>query len=156
MICKLFIVYKLTSKGFSQDLAKLYEELLAPYATQYIELISVVTDLNFYAPLIGEDQKNGIVASLKKELEKKAQNPNKIRHASAEISVAKFEFMFRNEAPKTIDELIQITGPLLERYHEYLKIDEKPEKGDRKMADEMVLLIADVIDSYLSKPDNVD
>ena len=55
MICKLFIVYKLTSKGFSQDLAKLYEELLAPYATQYIELISVVTDLNFYAPLIGED-----------------------------------------------------------------------------------------------------
>lgn len=70
--------------------------------------------------------------------------------------MAKFEFMFRNEAPKTIDDLIKITGPLLERYHEYLKIDEKPEKGDRKMADEMVLLIADVIDSYLSKPDNVD
>ena len=31
-------------------------------------------------------------------------------------------------------------------------MDDKPEKGDRKMADEMVLLIADIIDSYLTKP----
>ena len=57
MICKLFIVYKLTSKGFSTDLGKLYQELLTPYATQYMELISVVTDLKFYVPLLDEDQK---------------------------------------------------------------------------------------------------
>ena len=37
-----------------------------------------------------------------------------------------------------------------------MKIDEKPEKGDRKMADEMVLLIADVLDSYLGRTDGVD
>lgn len=64
--------------------------------------------------------------------------------------------MFINEAPKSMDDLIKIVGPLLEKYHAYLKIDEKPEKGDRKMADEMVLLIADVLDNYLDKPDNVD
>ena len=54
MIAKLFLIYKLTSKGFSKDLNKLYEELLTPYATQYLELVSVVTDLNFYVPLIGQ------------------------------------------------------------------------------------------------------
>jgi hypothetical protein len=111
MICKLFIVYKLISKGFSKDLGKLYEELLTPYATQYMELISVVTDLNFYVPLLGEDQKQGIINSLKEELLKKAEKPNKIRFASAETSLAKFEIMFRNEVPKSMDELIQIIGP---------------------------------------------
>ena len=45
---------------------------------------------------------------------------------------------------------------MLEKYHAYLKIDEKPEKGDRKMADEMVLLIADVLDSYLSRTHGID
>ena len=54
MIGKLFIIYKLTSKGFSKDLGKLYEELLTPYATQYLELVSVVTDLNFYVPFLSE------------------------------------------------------------------------------------------------------
>ena len=44
----------------------------------------------------------------------------------------------------------------MENYHKYLKIDEKPEKGDRKMADEMVLLIADVLDCYLNRIDGVD
>ena len=88
---------------------------------------------------------------MKKELEIKAQKPNKVRHACAEISLAKFEYIFRNEPPKSLSELQQIVGPLLQKYHAYLKMDEKPEKGDRKMADEMVLLIADVIDSYLTK-----
>lgn len=88
---------------------------------------------------------------MKKELEVKAQKPNKVRHACAEISLAKFEYIFRDEPPKSLEELQSIIGPLLEKYHAYLKIDVKPEKGDRKMADEMVLLIADVIDSYLTK-----
>lgn len=64
--------------------------------------------------------------------------------------------MFKNDAPKSIEELIKIVGPLLEKYQRYLKIDEKPEKGDRKMADEMVMLIADVLDSYLDKQEGVD
>ena len=55
MICKLFMVYKLTSNGFSKDLEKLYGELLIPYATQYLELVSVVTDLNFYVPLLDSE-----------------------------------------------------------------------------------------------------
>ena len=72
MICKLFIVYKLTSSGFSQDLGKLYGDLLIPYATQYMELVSVVTDLNFYVPLLDQDQKAAIITALKAQLEIKA------------------------------------------------------------------------------------
>lgn len=99
MICKLFIVYKLTSNGFSSDLSKLYQELLTPYATQYMELISVVTDLNFYVPLLTQDQKQGIITSLKQELQKKSEKASKFRLASAEISLEKFEIMFKNEVP---------------------------------------------------------
>ena len=30
-----------------------------------------------------------------------------------------------------------------------MKLDDKPEKGERKLADEQVLLIADIIDNYI-------
>ena len=39
--------------------------------------------------------------------------------------------------------------PLIDAYFELCKLDEKPEKGERKMADEMVLLVATIIDNYV-------
>ena len=30
-----------------------------------------------------------------------------------------------------------------------MKLDDKPEKGERKLADEQALLIADIIDNYI-------
>lgn len=60
--------------------------------------------------------------------------------------------MFRDEEPDSMDELIEIVGPLIKHYHNFLELDEKPEKGERKMADEMALLIADILDTYINKP----
>ena len=42
------------------------------------------------------------------------------------------------------------------QYFEFVQLDEKPEKGERKMADEQVLLIAEMIESYLSKESSKD
>lgn len=115
-----------------------------------------MTDLCFYIPLLNDERKQGILATLKQELETKAANPNKLRYARALTSFSKFEFMFRNEPPNSTEELIAIIAPLLEHYHGFLKLDEKPEKGERKMADEIVLLIADILDTYMSKPGGID
>ena len=38
---------------------------------------------------------------------------------------------------------------LTQQYFEYQKFDEKPEKGERKIADEMVILIGDIVDQYI-------
>lgn len=38
---------------------------------------------------------------------------------------------------------------MIKQYHKFLLADDKPEKGERKIADEQVLLISDIIDFYL-------
>jgi len=43
---------------------------------------------------------------------------------------------------------------LVGQYFEYVKVDDKPEKGERKLADDQALLVADVIDGYLSHTPN--
>jgi hypothetical protein len=54
--------------------------------------------------------------------------------------------MFRENIHSNLDEMISAIRPLVDKFYEYTKLDEKPEKGERKMADEQVLLIADMID----------
>ena len=36
-----------------------------------------------------------------------------------------------------------------DEYLEFVKLDDKPEKGERKVADEQALLIGDIIDNYI-------
>ena len=38
---------------------------------------------------------------------------------------------------------------LTDEYFEFVKLDDKPEKGERKVADEQALLISDIIDNYI-------
>lgn len=38
---------------------------------------------------------------------------------------------------------------LTQQYFDFQKFDEKPEKGERKVADEMIILIGDVVEQYI-------
>ena len=38
----------------------------------------------------------------------------------------------------------------VEQYMTFSKLDGKPEKGERKMADEQVLLISDIIENFIT------
>lgn len=105
MLSKMFFIYKLMTRGFSADLNKELMGLFASYASQYLELISVATDLGLYIPLFTAEQRTSILATLKAELDNKAALPNKLRHARAFTSFSKFEFMFREQVPQSLDEL---------------------------------------------------
>ena len=65
MLCKMFLIYKLSTRGFSEDINKMNQQLFTTYACQYMELISVVTDLSFYIPLLNDEQRDGIITTLK-------------------------------------------------------------------------------------------
>lgn len=66
----------------------------------------------------------------------------------ANITLNKFKHIFRTKSVATIEELQQNLQGLTKQYLEYIGLDEKPAKGERKLADEQVLLISDVIDSF--------
>ena len=55
-----------------------------------------------------------------------------------------------------MEEISSELKDLLDKYFIYATQDEKPVKGERKMADEQMLLIADIIDQYTNDtPENL-
>jgi len=44
--------------------------------------------------------------------------------------------MFRSEGYQTIEDLSVAVKALTDEYFEFIKLDDKPEKGERKVADE--------------------
>lgn len=64
--------------------------------------------------------------------------------------------MFRSKEFENIDELMEQINKLTTQYFEFVELDDKPEKGERKMADEQVILIAEMIESYLNKESSKD
>ena len=59
-------------------------------------------------------------------------------------------FMVRGET-RTFNELKEDLMGSSKMYFEFIKLDDKPEKGERKMADEMALLIGDMIDDCIEQ-----
>ena len=70
------------------------------------------------------------------------------------MSVNKFNFLFRESNFNNFDELCAYLKPLVNQYYEFLILDEKPEKGERKIADEQIILIAQIIDQYIENSDD--
>ena len=52
------------------------------------------------------------------------------------MTINKLDFIFREQGFNNIDELSLYLKPLVVQYYEFLNFDEKPEKGERKIADE--------------------
>jgi hypothetical protein len=56
--------------------------------------------------------------------------------------------MFRSKEFANIEDLMSKVAVLTSQYFEFVELDEKPEKGERKMADEQVILIAEMIEAF--------
>ena len=78
-----------------------------------------------------------------------------MRRFKAQISVDKLTYMFRSDSYTNFNELKTDLMHLTSKFYTYLGADEKPEKGERKMADDQVLLIADIIDNYVKINSNI-
>lgn len=158
MMSRLFIFYKLLPMADDQPEARsAIAKTFKLFAKQYIELTSCVTDLLSYVPLLTKEDREAILVELAGVVDSKSDNP--LRQGRAQITLAKFQYIFRDSQFANLDDLKAFVAPLVDQYFELCKLDEKPEKGERKMADEMVLLVATIIDNYvgdLVKQGNVE
>ena len=66
----------------------------------------------------------------------KRESSTPLRKAKAQITINKFEYMFRNKQFENIEDLMAKVNSHTTQYFEFVQLDEKPEKGERKMADE--------------------
>lgn len=57
--------------------------------------------------------------------------------------------MCRGGQYASFEELEADLRKLIKKFFEYQRLDEKPAKGERKLADELAILIGDMIDEYI-------
>ena len=93
MLSRLFILYKLLP--MADDKAAVLGEMkrtFVTFASQYIELTSVVTDLISYVPIFTNELRASILGELAAVVDTKKEDP--VRHARARITLAKFTYLF--------------------------------------------------------------
>lgn len=151
ILSKLFCIHKFISLlGFEiEGLSATIADLFLQYARAYVELPSCVTDLQMYIPYLSQAQLQTIHEALRAYVEEtKKEVP--VRYVKARITVNKFAFVFRQAPHASIQELQDDLKQLTMDYFEFVKADEKPEKGERKVADEQIVLIGDIIENFVS------
>ena len=104
------------------------------YAERYIELSSMVFDLYPFIPFLSEEDKREIVVSLEAKVITEPQ-----RVARSRLSIAKVKKVFG------FLKVEDVKG-LHEEYLRALELDSKPEKGERKLADDWVIIINEILD----------
>lgn len=113
------------------------------HAERYLELASMVFDLQPFIPFLSAETKQEIVATLEAKV---SEIENPLRKARAVISLYKLRKVFG-----FIDgNLIEVKA-MYEEYLRILELDGKPEKGERKLADDLVILINEVLEPLTPK-----
>lgn len=123
-----------------------YKALIIIHAERFIELASMVFDLYPFIPFLNNTTRDEISTTLDKKL---ALIENPLRHSRSLISLFKVRKVFGqlkiNDVKLMHDEYLRI-----------LELDSKPEKGERKVADDLVLLINEVLEeSFTQKVDSM-
>lgn len=112
----------------------------------------MVSDLVMYGLYLTDDHKANLFNNVLVETISAKEN-NKTRHCKALIGVNKLKFILNYQSIATFEELQATVSVLVKQYHNFFTVDERPEKGERKIVDEQALLISDIIDSYLKDKD---
>ena len=150
ILSQLFGIHKEIQR-FGEDVKaceELIEELVTMYLTAYIELPSVITDLRMYFLYLSSSQKEKILESITAHATSTKKDH---RLAKAQISIAKLSYIFLDKVPDTIQNLCEHLTPLISTSYEIQKMDEKPEKGERKMVDEQILLIVEIVQQWVAE-----
>lgn len=156
-LTQMFAIHKMLSLlNADPSITSRLSTLFNWYASSYIELPSMVSDLSLFSLYLTSENKQTLLkVVLPQALESKRGNQG--RYSKAQIGFNKLKFILGFEAPQTFDELIAALKELVKQFHSGLAADEKPEKGERKLVDEQALLISDVVDQWLvGKPLNAD
>lgn len=103
----------------------------------------MVTDLQLYVVYLTQEQRNEVLETLQKYITENKKDP--VRSMKATISLNKFKLMFSSKSA-TSEELQSNLKELTAQYLDFITLDDKPAKGERKFADEQVLLISETID----------
>lgn len=126
-----------------------FKDTLLEYAKRYIELGSLVFDLYTFIPYLNEQDRRDIVKELDEQIFNQEDSVRKLR---ATINLHKINkifsfYTFKDDIVKT-SEIVKL---LHSEYQSFIKIDGKPEKGERKMADDYVILINEILEPYFHK-----
>ena len=118
------------------------------YAERYIELTSLLFDLYTFIPYFNTQQRIDVVTYLESKMQVIGDG---IRKARASINVHKLRkiaglYTFKDDLPKTLE----IVKNLHNEYLSSIDLDGKPEKGERKIADDLVYLISDLLAPFES------
>lgn len=113
-----------------------FKAAMLTHAERYFELASMIFDLQPYVPLISEDAKQEIITALEAKLSTIADVH---RQARALITLYKVRKVFGVMGTEAVKEMH-------EQYLRILELDSKPEKGERKLADDLVILIHEVLE----------
>ena len=108
-------------------------------AERYVELPSMVFDLLPYIPLLGEDARKQVSVHIEGKVTEVA---DPIRRARARLGSLKLNKVlgFLKHSEETI-------AQLHEEYLTALELDGKPEKGERKLADDLIILIDELMET---------
>ena len=132
----MFAIHKMISfLGADSSLNQRMSELVNEYASAYIELPSMISDLSLYGLYLTETQKAKLFGEVL-PLTLESREANKARQAKAQIGINKLAFVLGNFKTFSIDELKSLLKVLVGQFHSFVGVDDKPEKGERKVVDE--------------------
>jgi len=109
----------------------------------------MIFDLQPFIPILSDETRREIVEALKIKLES-IQDP--VRKSRAIIGILKVEKVFGILSKNPL----KATSEMHREYLRILEHDSKPEKGERKIADDLVILINEVLEPlFKSEIDNL-
>lgn len=111
----------------------------------------MLSDMHLFLLYLSGDQKKELLEAIKQGVE--AKSNNQVRYAKASIGYQKLRYITRTEQFADQEALLEFLVEPVANYHSFLTVDDKPEKGERKIVDECVLLISDIIDGFLQGKD---
>lgn len=146
VLTQMFAIHKMVSfLNADPSLTSRLASLFNWYASSYLELPSMVSDLSLASLYLTDSDKETLLETVLPQA-LAAKQGNQARYSKAQIGFNKLKFILGYEAPKTFDDLVTTIKTLVKQFHSGISADEKPEKGERKLIDEQALLISDIID----------
>jgi hypothetical protein len=114
-----------------------FRSLVVLHATRFIELSSMVFDLYPFIPFLSQETRQEILNELSAVV---AQIEDPMRHVRAMINLFKVQKVFGS-----LKFDVETIKSLHNEYMKAMELDGKPEKGERKLADDIVIVINEVI-----------
>jgi len=117
----------------------LYINQFFDYAMRYIELSSMVYDLYPFIPMLVKENRIKILEKLRERVENITDDKRKARATITLYKIRKIFGLYSSDVKTSVKELS-------EAYFRLKDLDAKPEKGERKIADDLVLILNELLD----------